>query len=69
MIDSIQVEYGKIDCLVNNAMSVGAEDFLKTSLEDWDFQIKVTLTAAFLNIKRVLPGMIARGAGNIINIG
>ena len=68
-IDKIEAEYGRIDCLVNNAMSVGAEDFLKTSLEDWDFQIKVTLTAAFLNIKRVLPGMISRGAGNIINIG
>ena len=69
VIDSIEAEYGRIDCLVNNAMSVGAEDFLKSSLEDWEFQIKVTLTAAFLNIKRVLPGMIARGAGNIINIG
>lgn len=68
-IDAIEAEYGKIDCLVNNAMSVGEEDFMKSSLEDWEFQIKVTLTAAFLNIKRVLPGMMKRGSGNIINIG
>jgi 3-hydroxybutyrate dehydrogenase len=69
VIDAIEAEYGKIDCLVNNAMSVGEEDFMKSSLEDWEFQMKVTLTAAFLNIKRVLPGMIKRGGGNVINIG
>ena len=65
VIDAIEAEYGKFDCLVNNAMSVGEEDFMKSSLEDWEFQIKVTLTAAFLNIKRVLPGMMKRGSGNI----
>lgn len=69
VLDTIEAEYGRIDCLVNNAMSIGEEDLLKTSLADWEFQIRVTLTAAFLCIKRVLPGMIARGAGNIINIG
>jgi meso-butanediol dehydrogenase / (S,S)-butanediol dehydrogenase / diacetyl reductase len=68
-IDKIANEYGRIDCLVNNAMAIGAEDLLSTSLEDWEFQIKVTLTGAFLCIKRVLPGMMALGAGNIINIG
>ncbi len=69
VLDTIRTEYGQIDCLVNNAMSIGEEDLLNTSLTDWESQIRVTLTAAFLCIKRVLPGMIASGAGNIINIG
>jgi len=68
-LDRVEADYGRIDCIVNNAMSIGEEDLLQTSLSDWEFQIRVTLTAPFLCIKRVLPGMMARGAGNIINIG
>ena len=65
----VESEYGRVDCLVNNAMALGEEELLKTSLEEWEMQIRITLTAPFLCIKKLLPGMIARGAGNIINIG
>ena len=46
-----------------------AEDLLNTSLEVWNRSIQITLTAAFLCIRQVLPAMIKRKNGSIINIG
>jgi NAD(P)-dependent dehydrogenase (short-subunit alcohol dehydrogenase family) len=66
---SIEKEFGRVDCLVNNAMVHETEDLLHTTLEMWERSLRITLTASFLCIRQLLPGMIARGAGNIINIG
>ena len=65
----IEKDFGKIDCLVNNAMVHEAEDLAKTSLESWNRSLKITLTGSFLTIRAVLPGMMQRKSGNIINIG
>jgi NAD(P)-dependent dehydrogenase (short-subunit alcohol dehydrogenase family) len=65
----IEKDFGKIDCLVNNAMVHEAEDLAKTSLESWNRSLQITLTGSFLTIRAVLPGMMQRKAGNIINIG
>ena len=65
----VERDFGGIDCLVNNAMIYETEDLLQTSLETWEQSLRITLTASFLCIKEVLPGMIARGHGNVINIG
>lgn len=69
VLTEVENEFGQIDCLVNNAITTGAEDLLKTTLEDWNQMVRIVLTAPFLCIKQILPGMIARGSGNIINIG
>jgi NAD(P)-dependent dehydrogenase (short-subunit alcohol dehydrogenase family) len=68
-ISKVEKDFGQIDCLINNAMVHEAEDLLNTSLEVWNRSIQITLTATFLCIRQVLPAMIKRKNGNIINIG
>jgi len=68
-ISKVEKDFGKIDCLINNAMVHEAEDLLNTSLEVWNRSVQITLTAVFLCIRQVLPAMIKRKNGNIINIG
>jgi NAD(P)-dependent dehydrogenase (short-subunit alcohol dehydrogenase family) len=65
----IEKDFSKIDCLVNNAMIHDAEDLISTSLATWNRSLAVTLTGSFLTIRSVLPGMISRKKGCIINIG
>ena len=65
----VEKDFGKIDCLINNAMVHEAEDLLNTTLEVWNKSIQITLTAAFLCIRQVLPAMIKRKNGSVINIG
>jgi NAD(P)-dependent dehydrogenase (short-subunit alcohol dehydrogenase family) len=69
IILKVEKDFGKIDCLINNAMVHEAEDLLNTTLEVWNKSIQITLTAAFLCIRQVLPAMIKRKNGSIINIG
>ena len=65
----VEKDFGKIDCLINNAMVHEAEDLLNTTLEVWNKSIQITLTAAFLCIRQVLPAMIKRKNGSVLNIG
>jgi meso-butanediol dehydrogenase/(S,S)-butanediol dehydrogenase/diacetyl reductase len=60
--------YGRIDILVNNAgISVGS-DILTIDEATWDLNLNVVLKGVFLCSKAVLPGMIERGSGVIINM-
>lgn len=59
---------GRIDHLVNNAGAVRDMRFLKMSDEDWDLVIDTNLRSQFLCCRAVLPGMIERGQGRIVNI-
>ncbi len=59
---------GRIEVLVNNAGGGMADDLLEISEEEWDTDVTVNLKSAFLCSKAVLPGMIERGAGVILNI-
>ncbi|MGK6310944.1 SDR family NAD(P)-dependent oxidoreductase [Variovorax sp. DT-64] len=59
---------GRIDHLVNNAGAVRDIRFLKMSDEDWDLVIDTNLRSQFLCCRAVLPGMIERGQGRIVNI-
>ena len=61
--------YGTIDILVNNAGSRGPiGPFHKISLEDWERTLRSNLTATFLCTKAVLPVMMGKKEGKIINI-
>ncbi|WGF88709.1 3-hydroxybutyrate dehydrogenase [Marinivivus vitaminiproducens] len=60
--------FGKVDILVNNAgiqFTAKVQDFPD---ERWDSIIAINLSASFHGAKAVLPGMIERGYGRIINI-
>jgi NAD(P)-dependent dehydrogenase (short-subunit alcohol dehydrogenase family) len=59
---------GAIDVLVNNAGGGTADDVLEISEKEWDGDVELNLKSAFLCSKAVLPGMIDRGSGVIVNI-
>ena len=59
---------GRIDHLVNNAGAVRDMRFLKMRDEDWDLVINTNLRSQFLCCRAVLPGMVERGFGRIVNI-
>jgi NAD(P)-dependent dehydrogenase (short-subunit alcohol dehydrogenase family) len=59
---------GRVDVLVNNAGGGMANGVLEIDEEAWDHDVELNLKSAFLCSKAVLPGMIERGAGVIVNI-
>lgn len=59
---------GLVDVLVNNAGGGMADDVLEIGEDEWDTDLAVNLKSAFLCSKAVLPGMIERGSGVIVNI-
>lgn len=61
-------EFNKIDILVNNAGINKRSTTLETTIEDWKSVLDVNLNAAFYFSKAVLPHMIERKEGKIINI-
>jgi meso-butanediol dehydrogenase/(S,S)-butanediol dehydrogenase/diacetyl reductase len=60
--------FGRIDILVNNAAIEGGDDILVIDEATWDRDLAVCLKSVFLCSKEVLPGMIARRSGVIVNI-
>ena len=60
--------YGRIDCLVNNAAVSAFSLFTDITLDDWNAMIGTNLTGAFLYSKAVIPDMLKRKSGRIINI-
>lgn len=59
---------GKIDCLINNAGISSFSLFTDLTLEEWNRHLAVNLTGAFLYSRAVIPGMVLRKRGRIINI-
>jgi 3-oxoacyl-[acyl-carrier protein] reductase len=67
-IESAERDFGRIDGLVNNAGIMPESPFLETTPEEWDQVIATDLTGAFHATQAVLPGMLERGRGSIVNI-
>lgn len=61
-------DLGSIDCLINNAGVSSFSLFTDITLDMWNEHLSVNLTGAFLYSKAVIPGMVARKEGRIINI-
>ena len=61
-------KFGQIDILVNNAGISNPKAFLETSNADWDEAINVNLKGIVFCTRAVLPGMLERGFGRVINI-
>lgn len=59
---------GDVDVLVNNAGQVETAPLARTTLDTWRRLLDVNLTGTFLCSRAVLPGMLARRQGRIVNI-
>ena len=60
----------KIDILINNAGNAhGLDDSVEADLDDWDLMIDTNLKGLIYVTKAILPSMISRGRGHIINVG
>lgn len=66
--DKIEHTIGKVDVLINNAGIGIFKNFTDITIEDFDRTIAVNLRGSFLCSKAVLPDMIDRSSGTIINI-
>ena len=66
--ETIEKEIGAIDILVNNAGIIRRIPMTEMSAEEWRKVVDVDLTAPFICAKAVIPGMIRKGGGKIINI-
>lgn len=67
-VKSAERELGPIDILVNNAGYGSFKPFMETDEAAWRRTLDVNLTGPFLCIQAVLPSMMARKSGRIINI-
>jgi hypothetical protein len=67
MVAACQVEYGRVDILVNNVGGSAAGGPVALSEDKWDAQVAFNLKSVFLTCKHVLPVMQAQGYGAIVN--
>ena len=63
-------EWKAIDVLINNAgLAVGVDKEHEGNLDEWDIVIDTNIKALLSMTRHVVPGMVERGCGHIINIG
>ena len=68
MIADIEKNYGGVDILVNNAGIIKRTPMTEMAVEDFRLVVDIDLIAPFICAKAVIPGMIKKGHGKIINI-
>ena len=66
--DRVAGEMGAVDVLVNNAGIAESAPLARTDLALWERHLRVNATGPFLCARAVLPGMLARGWGRVINV-
>jgi meso-butanediol dehydrogenase / (S,S)-butanediol dehydrogenase / diacetyl reductase len=68
MVARVGSQLGPVDVLVNNAAIADGDDVLQIDEATWDRDVAVVLKSVFLCSKAVLPSMIERHSGAIVNI-
>ena len=68
MVDAALAAFGRVDILVNNAGLRAADPITDMSTEKWRDVMAVNLDGPFFCSQAVIPGMIERGWGRIINV-
>ena len=69
-LQALPQEWKTIDILINNAgLAVGVDKEHEGNLEEWDVVIDTNIKALLSMTRLVVPGMVERGCGHIINIG
>lgn len=70
VIDELPAEWQAIDVLINNAgLALGASKYQEYSLDDVDQMIDVNVKGVLYCTRKIMPGMIARNRGHILNMG
>lgn len=68
--EALPQEWKSIDILINNAgLAVGIDKEHEGNLKEWDIVIDTNIKALLSMTRLVVPGMVERGCGHIINIG
>jgi NAD(P)-dependent dehydrogenase (short-subunit alcohol dehydrogenase family) len=67
-VAEVTAKFGRVDVLINNAGIVRDRRFLKLDEDDWDIVVDTNLKSQFLTCRAVLPGMLERSYGRIVNI-
>ena len=68
LMDHAVATYGRLDTLMNNAVSTTRGSVVELTEEQWDTHMAVALKAVFIGCKLAIPEMIRGGGGAIINI-
>jgi meso-butanediol dehydrogenase / (S,S)-butanediol dehydrogenase / diacetyl reductase len=66
--EALAARLGPVDVLVNNAGIAETAPLVKADLAHWERHLRVNVTGPFLLTRAVLPGMLERGWGRIINV-
>jgi NADP-dependent 3-hydroxy acid dehydrogenase YdfG len=69
-IDTLPAEWAEIDILVNNAgLSRGLDKLYMGHIQDWEEMIDTNVKGLLYVTRAVVPGMVVRGRGHVINMG
>lgn len=69
-VDSLQDQWKHVDVLINNAgLVIGMDKEHEGSLDEWDIVIDTNIKALLAMTRLIVPGMVERGCGHVINIG
>ena len=69
-LTSLPESWREIDVLINNAgLALGLSPAWEAKLEDWDTMVATNITGLIHVTHAILPGMVARNSGTIINLG
>jgi 3-hydroxy acid dehydrogenase / malonic semialdehyde reductase len=69
-LNGLPPEFAEVDVLVNNAgLALGVSPAHQSSLDDWEAMVDTNIKGLLYCTRLLLPGMVARGRGHVVNIG
>jgi len=69
-VAALPAPFAEVDCLVNNAgLALGLEPAQRASVDEWERMIDTNCKGLVYVTRAILPGMVARGRGHVVNMG